>query len=189
MLRYIVGDDTYYRAILHYFDEWKFKHPTPNDLLRIMELESDMELDWFFEHWVNTLHRIDYSVKYEDVEGKAILTLKNESDFPMPIDVEIKLKNGETVSLYIPLRQMRGSKPTSSKELASWIWVAPEYRIDLEFPIIEIESVIIDPKMMLADVNRDNNVFPRIPKPEEEAPKSKKKKGKKNKKSKSKKNK
>ena len=69
MLRYIVGDEVYYRAILKYFNSWKFKHPTPNDLLRIMEVESDMELDWFFEHWVNTLHHIDYEVNVEEEEN------------------------------------------------------------------------------------------------------------------------
>lgn len=186
MLRYIVGDETYYRAILRYFEEWKFKHPTPSDLLRIMELESNLELDWFFEHWVNTLHRIDYSVKYEEVEGKTLVTLKNESDLPMPIDVSVKLKNGETVSIYVPLRQMRGVKTTNAKVLESWIWVAPEYTFNLDYAAAEIESISIDPENMLADVNRENNVFPRVPKPEEENSDSKKRKKRKKKSKKSK---
>ncbi len=187
MLRYIVGDETYYRAILRYFEEWKFKHPTPNDLLRIMELESDMELDWFFEHWVNTLHRIDYSVAYAEVEGKTVVTLRNESDFPMPIDLEIKLKNGETHSIYIPLRQMRGGKTTDSETLNSWIWVQPEYSFNVGFSIREIASITLDPQMMLADVNLENNLFPRAPKVEHELTKKDRKR--KKKKSKSKKNK
>lgn len=187
MLRYIVGDATYYRAILRYFDEWKFKHPTPNDLLRIMELESDLELDWFFEHWVNTLHRIDYSVEYLEIEGKTVVKLKNESDFPMPIDLEVKLKNGETHAFYIPLRQMRGTKSTTSEVLDTWIWVQPEYEFNVAFPVHEIASITIDPKMMLADVNRENNIFPRLPKPEDANVKKGKKKGKKKSKKKNKK--
>ena len=184
MLRYIVGDEVYYRAILRYFDEWKFKHPQPNDLLRIMELESNLELDWFFEHWVYTLHRIDYSVRYTESEGKTLVTLKNESDFPMPIDLEIKLKNGETKSMYIPLRQMRGRKMTDAESLDSWIWVQPEYSFHVDYPVNEIESMVLDPNLMMADIHRDNNVYPRVEK-EEKQSKGKKKK----KKSKSKKNK
>ena len=182
MLRYIVGDEAYYKGILRYFDEWKFKHPTPNDLLRIMELESDMELDWFFEHWVNTMHTMDYAAEVSEVDGKAVLTLKNESDFPMPIDFDVKLKDGSTQSYYIPLSQMRGAKATSAKTLDSWIWVKPTYEVNLDIPASEIDSVMIDPNMMLADINRNNNSYPMVEVPsEEESQKDKKnkKKGKK----------
>jgi len=185
MLRYIVGDETYYRAILRYFEEWKFKHPTPSDLLRIMELESDMELDWFFEHWVNTLHHIDYDVNVVATEKGAQIQLKNVGNFPMPIDLKVTLKDGKEIWYYIPLRQMRGAKPTDGTTLKPWAWVDPNYTFDMEFTEDEIQSVEIDPNGMLADIHLENNVFPRKELPKEEKPKSKskgKKKKKKNKK-------
>ncbi|MFT4753384.1 MAG: hypothetical protein ACI85Q_000925 [Salibacteraceae bacterium] len=161
MLRYIVGEETYYSAMLRYFDEWKFKHPTPMDLLRIMELESDLELDWFFEHWVNTLHRIDYSVGLSEVEGKTLVSLRNESDFPMPIEVAVTLKNGITQFYYIPLRQMRGNKSFDGTTLSSWAWVDPNYQFEIDVSFNDVESVIIDSDAMMADIDLLNNVFPR----------------------------
>ncbi|MGB0390815.1 MAG: M1 family metallopeptidase [Salibacteraceae bacterium] len=184
MLRYIVGDETYYRGVLRYFEEWKFKHPTPSDLLRIMELESDMELDWFFEHWVNTLHRIDYSVNVINKDGKAILNLAREGDFPMPIEVMVTLKSGETQQYYIPLRQMRGEKEFTGQTLTDWAWVNPNYSFDLGVEFSNVLKVEIDPQLMMADINLENNIFPRLPKPQKEDAEPSKKKNKKKKKSK-----
>lgn len=184
MLRYIVGDETYYRAVLRYFEEWKFKHPTPNDLLRIMELESDNELDWFFEHWVNTLHRIDYSVAVNDKGANTIIELENEGDFPMPVEVKVTLVDGQIKNYYIPLRQMRGEKSFDGTVLEDWAWVNPTYTFEVDMDLNSIESVIIDPQLMTADINLENNVYPRAPKEEVEPAVEKKDSKKKSKKKK-----
>ena len=36
-LSYIIGDDIMRKGLLRYFDQWKFKHPTPEDFFREME--------------------------------------------------------------------------------------------------------------------------------------------------------
>jgi hypothetical protein len=176
MLRYIVGDEVYYRAILSYFDTWKFKHPSPNDLLRIMEQESDMELDWFFEHWVNTLHHIDYKVTVEeDVMGVKI-NLTNVGDFPMPVEVKVVFNDGRVKEYYIPLRQMRGAKNTTATPLENWAWVVPNYSFVLDVPLSDIKEVKLDPRNMVADIDLSNNIFPREIKSVDKASKEKKKK-------------
>ncbi len=187
MLRYIVGDEAYYRAVLRYFDTWKFKHPAPNDLLRIMELESDMELDWFFEHWVNSLHHIDYEVTVEENGNEVKVNLTNKGDFPMPIEVEVVLNNGTSKHYYIPLRQMRSTKNTPAILLDSWAWVAPGYSFVLDVSLSEIKEVKIDPKKMLADIDLSNNIYPREIITVEKAPKKNRKKAKKSTSKKSKK--
>ena len=53
-LRYVVGEETFKRALLKYFDTWKFKHPNSNDVIRVFEKESGLELDWYREYFVNT---------------------------------------------------------------------------------------------------------------------------------------
>ena len=45
-----------------YFDIWKFKHPKPSDFKKIMELESGLELDWYFEQFTQTTNTIDYAI-------------------------------------------------------------------------------------------------------------------------------
>ena len=44
-LGYIIGDKTLFKGLRRYYNEWKFKHPDKNDFIRIIEKESDLELD------------------------------------------------------------------------------------------------------------------------------------------------
>jgi len=161
MLRYIVGDEVFYRAMKRYFKEWKFKHPRPENFIRIMELESGLELDWFFEHWIYTVHHIDYAVISESSdEGGTDIKLINLGEFPMPIEVEVVLKSGEVENYYIPLRQMRGVKKTDANLLDSWAWVDPNYQFNIVHSLSSIKSVTVDPKGMMADIDLSNNTYP-----------------------------
>jgi aminopeptidase N len=92
-LSYIIGEETFAKGMLSYFDEWKFKHPNDNDFIRVMEKESGLELDWYREYWVNTTHTIDYGIN--DVvdydEGKAVLNLQKIGVMQMPLDVVVEM--------------------------------------------------------------------------------------------------
>ena len=46
-----------------YFEQWKFKHPNPIVFKKIMEQESNLELDWYFEQFIETINKIDYSIE------------------------------------------------------------------------------------------------------------------------------
>ncbi len=66
--------------------------------------------------------------------------------------------------------------------LKPWAWVDLNYGFEIEYSMDEIQSVEIDPNGMLADIQMENNVFPRKEVPGIEKPKSKsKEKGKKKK--------
>ena len=61
-LRAVIGDKTVNKGMLSYFNTCRFKHPTPVDFERVMERESGVELDWYFDEWINTTRTLDYSV-------------------------------------------------------------------------------------------------------------------------------
>ncbi len=46
-LGYIVGAPTRDKILLEYYRQWKFKHPNPNDLIRVAEKLSGLQLDWY----------------------------------------------------------------------------------------------------------------------------------------------
>jgi len=52
------------------------------------------------------------------------------------------------------LQMMYGHKPGTAIVLNSWSWVNPFYTIDTDK---KVRSVQIDPKELMADINRDNN--------------------------------
>ncbi len=43
-------------------NQWRFKHPNPNDFIRVAEKVSGMELQWYKEYWVYTTKTIDYAL-------------------------------------------------------------------------------------------------------------------------------
>ena len=162
-LNSIVGEANFSTGMLEYFNQWKFKHPEPNDFKRIMEKESGIILSWYFENWINTTKTIDYAVgSVEGDENQSQITLERNGGMMMPIDIKVTLTTGDEMTYYIPLRVMRGHKPLAEMKLAeSWPWTYPTYLITLDIPFDEIQSLEIDPSKQLADINRANNVYSR----------------------------
>ena len=46
-LAYIIGYENLFKTLRLYFEEWKFKHPLPNDFRRIAERVSKIQLQWY----------------------------------------------------------------------------------------------------------------------------------------------
>ncbi|NNK72588.1 MAG: M1 family metallopeptidase, partial [Flavobacteriaceae bacterium] len=46
-LGYVIGEEHLRNTLKRYFKEWSFKHPTPNDFIRVAEKISGLELDWY----------------------------------------------------------------------------------------------------------------------------------------------
>jgi hypothetical protein len=162
-LSYIIGQDNLDASMLRYYNEWKFKHPNPNDFKRIAEKVSGIELDWYFQQWINSTNTIDYSVTANHYSEKETnVTLERIGEMPMPIDIEVKLGNGDVKQYTIPLRIMRGVKSElkGAEVLKDWPWTYPTYSFTLPYSISEIVSITIDPSGRMADVDQSNNVYP-----------------------------
>lgn len=152
-LNYIIGAENVKKTIKKYYKDFKFKHPTPNNFKRVAEKVSGIQLDWYLNEWIETSHTIDYAVaKIKDKE----VTLARVGEIPMPIDVLVTFFDGTLERFYIPLRMMHGEKPTKATLLKDWTWAHPTYTFQV---IKEIKSVEIDPSLLMADVDRSNNMF------------------------------
>jgi len=164
-LKYIVGEDVFYPGMRRYFNTWKFKHPEPNDFLRVMEKESGLQLHWYYRYWILTTKHIDYGIESViDDQGKTEVTLKRAGTFPMPIDLLVTYKDGSKEMFYIPMSEMLGGKGQEDKSvkwspLDMWNWVNPTYSFAIDKPVSQIESMEIDPSQRMADINRDNNML------------------------------
>ena len=163
-LRYIIGEDAFSKGMLVYFNTWKFKHPNPNDFIRIMEKVSGLELDWFKEYFVNTTDTIDYEIV--EMRGNELI-IKRIGQFPMPLDITVKLNDGTLLNYYIPLDMMRGSKKGDIvfhdfKENTPVSWVKTGFSIFINNNINDIDKVEIDASQRMADTDRNNNIWPRF---------------------------
>ncbi|WP_044237619.1 M1 family metallopeptidase [Flexithrix dorotheae] len=165
-MEYIIGKSTFDKAMLRFYNEWKFKHPKPIDLLRIFEKESEIELNWYLEQWIGTTNTIDYGLKSVESEGNGTaIVLERVGNMPMPVDVYVEYTDGKIERFNIPLRIMRGVKQEefngiSNKQLESWPWTYPEYKFTLEVSPDKIKTIEIDMSMRMADIDRSNNYYP-----------------------------
>ncbi|MDX5319811.1 MAG: M1 family metallopeptidase, partial [Bacteroidota bacterium] len=160
-LRYIVGDEVFKRSMLDFYNAWNFKHPKAEDLKIIFELNSGLELDWYWEQWINTTHTINYAIRSASyINGILNVELENKGEIPMPLELMIQLADGSMKLVYIPVSLMRGKKEFNKPNttLEDWRWVDTKYSFKLELDQ-EPVSIEIDPLRWLADTDRDDNTL------------------------------
>ena len=165
-LGYIIGSQNLQSGMQKYFDNWKFKHPNPIVFKKIMEQESGLELDWYFEQFIETINKIDYSIYsvHSSESNNTNIILEKIGKIPMPLDISITKKDSSVVWYNIPLRIMRGVKNNDiiGEDFivrSDWPWVYNFYKFEVDFPKEEIIKIEIDASTRMADVNRDNNVW------------------------------
>ncbi len=165
-LEYIIGKKALDATMLRYFETWKFKHPNPNDFIRVAEKQSGIELDWYKEYWINSTNTIDYAIDTVSQAGRreTKIILSRKGKMPMPIDVVVTDENGKKYFYNIPLQLMRGSKPNAGDyeamtTEAGWSWVNPTYELTVPVKFDKINKIEIDPSGRMADVKRDNNIY------------------------------
>ncbi len=163
-LSYIIGQENLDRALLRYFNVWKFRHPDVYDFIRIAEKESGLELDWYVEYFVNSTKFPDFSlVDVTETDGKSSIELFRLGKMIMPVDVVVNKMDGTSVLYTIPLGIMRGAKEEAYAgefHVANdWYWTDSGYILETEIPMSDIKSVEIDPSLRLADMNREDNML------------------------------
>ena len=144
----ILGPERFDKAFKTYINRWAFKHPTPEDFYRTMENVSGEDLGWFWRGWFENNWKIDQgikNVKYvsSDFKKGAIISIENLERMPMPVNMEVKFKDGTTQRVSLPVE----------------IWkrnIAWTFQIDSNK---EIDKVTLDPDGKIPDSNLKNNVW------------------------------
>ncbi|EDM45312.1 Zn-dependent aminopeptidase, putative [unidentified eubacterium SCB49] len=163
-LEYVIGKENVAKSLKRYYDEWSFKHPTPNDFIRVAEKVSGAELDWYLTDWTQTTNQIDYAIKkIETIKDGTLVVLERIGLIGMPIDLDVTYTDGSKEQFYIPLQMMRSEKPKADTnitrtQLKDWAWAYPTY--ELVIPSTnKVQSIVIDASMLMADTDRENNVW------------------------------
>jgi uncharacterized cupredoxin-like copper-binding protein len=164
-LEYLIGRENLLKTIKRFYNDFKFKHPNPNDIKRTAERISGANLDWYLTDWTQTTNTIDYGIKQvEEIENNTKISLERIGRTPMPMDILVEYTDGSKESFYIPLRMMSFQKenPTPSIKrtmLNDWAWGNPNYSFTIEKPRTSLLKITIDPSGLMADVKRENNVY------------------------------
>lgn len=163
-LGYVIGKENLEKSLKRYYSEFEFKHPTPNDFIRVAEKVSGAELDWYLIDFTRTTNTIDYGIMGVDSDGSStVVALERRGLMPMPIDLMVTYVDGSSEYFYIPLQMMRAEKPNPYPNLPvtivdDWAWAFPEYRFTIPHSK-QIKKIEIDPSGLMADIHLGNNVF------------------------------
>ena len=165
-LEYLLGKENLMKTVKRFYSDFKFKHPTPNDIKRTAERVSGANLDWYLTDWTQTLNTIDYAIKNvesaTDGAQRTGISLERIGRMPMPIDILVEYTDGSKETFYIPLRMMSFQKENPTPEikrtvLQDWTWGNPNYFFEIPKAKSSIKKITIDPLGLMADVKKENN--------------------------------
>lgn len=163
LIRYIIGDSLMKVGFSKFYQTWKFKHPEPNDFVKVFEDVSSMDLTWFQNYWLNTTKKIDFSIDSVEKTKEGITITFGNKGIPMPLEFEIKLKDGKSVYYYIPLDLTNNSKTNFNKPtqtLSKWSCASKKYTFVLkDIKLKDISKIELDPEGVLPDMNMSNNSY------------------------------
>jgi hypothetical protein len=84
-LQYVLGDELFLKSMQHYFDQWKMAHPYYEDFRASIINYSHVDLNWFFDQWIETTKSTDYAITrmkyrgevYEEKDGTHSYKIKD----------------------------------------------------------------------------------------------------------------
>ena len=99
-LKAYLGEELFDNCMNEYFNQWKFKHPNPNDIKIVFETVSKENLDWFFEDYIKTTKKTDYSLKKVSKinDQEYLIKLKNVTGYKSPIPIQMINDSNEIIS-------------------------------------------------------------------------------------------
>ncbi len=113
MLRRVLGDAPFWKAIGHYVNKHRAGSVETRDLARAMEDATGRSLDWFFDQWIQKAGHPELKIEYSwDSDAKLAKfavkqTQKVEGDTPLfrvPLEVRFRV-NGEDVTRPIEIAE------------------------------------------------------------------------------------
>jgi aminopeptidase N len=104
MMRGVLGDELFFKAIRHYVQKHAYQTVETNDLKEAIEEATGRNLDWFFNQWAYKAGHPEYEVQTNWDESSKLLTVTVKQTqkvteltplFRMPITLEITMENGK----------------------------------------------------------------------------------------------
>jgi aminopeptidase N len=159
-LQYVLGDSLFQAAMKHYVSQWKIAHPYVEDFRASIIQYTHVDLNWFFDQWLETSKTIDYAVKgihKGDTVNEYKITFRRYGRMQMPLDFSVYDKEGNKKDYYIPNNWfVKDTKATVLPRWIGWDNIRKTYTATVTVPA-GIENVVIDTTQRLADVNMLNN--------------------------------
>lgn len=131
-LQEYLGNDNFNEIMHEFFEEYKYKHPQPEDFANFFEEKSNKDLSWFFDDILGSKKRIDYKiVNTKEVGDSVLIKIKNKGKINSPVLITAENSIGD-ITEYKWVDGSSGSFQTSilSKDYKKIEVNSPKYMID-----------------------------------------------------------
>jgi aminopeptidase N len=160
-LQYVLGDSLFTHAMKHYFNQWKFCHPYVEDFRNSIIQYTKVDLNWFFDQWLETNKKLDYGIGcVKRKKDQYQIKLKRIERMESPLDITVTFKKGEQQLYHIPNNwYVKDVDTLIVKVLPKWYgWdkIQPTYTFNIP-AAQKIKNIQIDDTYRLGDVNLLNN--------------------------------
>ena len=136
MLRGILGDEAFFRAVRRYYADHAEGNATTADVQRAMEVESGRELGWFFHQWLEEpgFPRLAVDHAWEPDAEEVVLTLRQRGRrgwplFRLLLEVELTAPDGTTTLHRIELTEEEQSFRLPSAARPQRVTLDPDGRV------------------------------------------------------------
>lgn len=145
MLRYLVGDDDFFKIMRVYIDRFRYKIADVKDFISIAEEVTNKDLQWFFDQWLTTTDKCDYGIVnvkqyYNGDFWTTDLVVKRYGEIKMPVEILVQTEKEEEI-------------------IKKWDGMAESETYSLETKD-RIVKILIDPNQCLLDYRLQNNYWP-----------------------------
>ncbi len=166
-LQYVLGDELFIKSMQHYFNKWKFAHPYPDDFRQAIIEYSKVDLNWFFDQWMETTKSIDYEIvsakrilkNQSDGKYKYAIKFERKGEMQMPLDITITDVNGKKYEYLIPNTYFAKNEGRQVlKVWKGWGLLNTTYTDTVTLDN-KLQLICIDTSQRLADIYRIDNVM------------------------------
>ena len=145
MLQDLLGKDLFKRALHHYMNTWKGKHPIPWDFFYCFNAAVGENLNWFFKPWFFDFAYSDLAIhSYRIEKNKVKIKIEKIGGLPIPLKVKLINKNEVIKDFYFKAD----------------IWKSGNRFFEFVTDLIEFDQIVIGDEN-IPDVKASNNVLKR----------------------------
>ncbi len=144
LLKNMLGEKDFNKALKAYIERWKWKHPTPYDFFFTFEDVLERDLSWFWKPWFFEFGYPDLAIKEINHSGNQYkVVVEKVGNMPVPVKLKIHYENGNA--------KLIEKKATVWKEGNAEYTVT--FELDRELEKVELGSGTIP------DIDRENNIY------------------------------
>ncbi len=96
MLRYVMGDDNFFKTLKAYAQQFAWKSPSTDDFRKVAETVSGQDLGYFFIQWIESSgapeFKLEYTILRVNAKGFRVMgkIAQDLDTFRMPVDLKIE---------------------------------------------------------------------------------------------------